>query len=118
MSENLKCCLQKLVFVTKADPKLQKKLLKNLACNKNDLVKYFKAVQEIVANLFEGNIKLSNLQKRKLSKHLKLIKNIKNKPKNLTHTSRLLVQSGGFLSAVIPPLLMTLAPYLIEKITK
>lgn len=60
------------------------------------------AVSEIIDNLLRGNIPLSDKQRRRLKRHKTKLRNIASKRVSVKQKKRLLNQSGGFLSAIIP----------------
>ena len=63
------------------------------------------AICECCVNLIRGNIKLSTVQKRSLSKHKHKLRTLSNRQTPLKVRKRILNQRGGF----ILPLLMKLA---------
>jgi hypothetical protein len=78
--------------------KLQKSILKEMS--KNDV--YFKALYEIVRNIYLKNIKLKQSDKLKLKKNAKVLNNILSNPKSKRKRSLLVNQSGGFLPFILP----------------
>lgn len=82
-----------------ANPKLRKVILQN-ADNKS-----IHAIAEIIINLMQGNVPVSKNQKQKLKKHKKILRAIEHtfmkKPINASRGRRLIVQTGGFLPAII-----------------
>lgn len=96
MSERLRSCLTDLEFVSKLKPKTRKIVLKELAAIKKD---YYLALKEIAKNTVKRNIDIS---KTKLSKRAKqnILSLAHNKSKK--QRKRLLVQSGGWISWIVP----------------
>ena len=85
-----------------ANPKLRLAIISN--CDK-DIVH---SISECALNLLRGNVKLSDCQKRKLSKYKVKLRSVVGKRVPLSRKKELIVQRGGFLvpllSAVLPAL--------------
>lgn len=78
--------------------KIRETLLKNAL--KND--DFCDAMVELCTNLIKGNINLPEENKTRIKRHRSLIAEIALKPKSKSKRKELIVQSGGFLPAVIP----------------
>lgn len=97
-----------LKILSLSDKKLQNQIIDK--SNKDQIY----CLCEIVLNLLKGNINLSNQELKKLGKYKnsfrKLIRksNIRQKKK--------VIQSGGFLSVLIPSIISALSPILSELI--
>ena len=63
-----------------------------------------KAICDCVENVISGNIPLDSKAKKKLAKYKNLLRILKSK-KGWTLKKKKLVQSGGFLTALLGPLL-------------
>lgn len=98
MSKNLKSCFEKLKFISSIkNTSLQKKLLAQVSDNC-----MYQALHEIAVNTIKGKVNLNSNQKRNLRKHKKHIKALSRKTKDYKKKKRLIIQSGGFLSLIIP----------------
>lgn len=86
----------------KASPSHRSKLLKK-HCNRD----FVCCITECVKNLLKGNIPLSELQKKKLSAKKKVLRQIALKKTPLRKKQKL-IQSGGFLGALLGPLVSIL----------
>lgn len=94
MSERLRECIHDLAFVAKLKPKTRKIVLKELKDKK-----YYYALKEIARNTIKKNVDISKVKLNKKDK--KNIINIAcNKAKS--KRKRLIVQSGGWISWIIP----------------
>ena len=90
-----------------ADPKLRKAMIQNA---QPDIIH---ALVELIVNTVKGNVPLTPIQKRKLSKHKRILRRIcmhclkGKKIINGRHkdTRKLVVQSGGILPLFLLPLL-------------
>jgi len=83
-------------------------------CN-NELIKCF---CDICFNICKGNCKLSSVQRKKLVRYKKFVRNLANKKKSLKSKRRQLVQEGGFLSALIGPAITVAASLLGNLLQK
>ena len=103
MSENFKKCVNHLVFIKGLPPKTRKTALSKLACN----ICYYKSIKEIAKNIVKQNIKVKNL--KPIKTHWKNIVDIsgvrKLKKRNKTTRKNLVIQSGGWIWAVLPAVL-------------
>ena len=98
MSARLKRNFDLLKVLNKASPKQRQAILDT---SKNDLIQ---CIAEIIQNLLQGNVKLSTVQKSKLKKYKSVLRTIANKKTKIADKKKLLlVQKGGFLSALLAP---------------
>ena len=67
---------------------------------------------ECAVNILKGNVPLSLSQKRKLSQSKKHLRSLADKTVSIPKKKKLLVQKGGFLPALIGPILGALASFL------
>ena len=86
-----------LKVLQKASPKQRKALLEN---SSGDLIL---CIAEVVQNILLGNVKLSKAQKSKLQKYKSVLRTVASKKTKTTNKKKLLVQKGGFLSALLAP---------------
>ena len=80
----------RIIILKKADPKL------------------ILAICEAIHNLLEGNVPLDTKQKNLLFKDKKILRKLVEKH-TLVYKKKILVQRGGFLPALLPAVLSTLA---------
>ena len=106
MSARLKRNFNLLEVLTKAPFKQQKVILAN---GTDDLIL---CLAEIVQNLLKGNVKISQMQRRKLQKYKFLLRNIANKQTDIVTKKKLLTQKGGLLSALLQPAIGLIASLL------
>ena len=97
-----------LKWLSRAKPKEQKSVIRGLD---NDALQ---AIHECCVNVLKGNVPLSRNQKQRLSRHKKVIRQLGGRTRLSTSTKRRLVQSGGFLGALIPPILGVLGSLLFK----
>ena len=86
----------------KANPKLRSRLVKK-HCNKD----FVCCITECVRKLLKGNVPLSPVQKKKLSSKKKALRQIALKKISLKKKQKL-IQSGGFLGALLGPIVSVL----------
>ena len=86
----------------KASPAQRHKLLKG-HCNDD----FVCCITECVKNLLKGNVPLNPAQKKKLSSKKKVLRQIVLK-KTTKSKKRKLIQSGGFLGALLGPIVSVL----------
>ena len=99
MASRVKKHLDSLKILRKAKPKFRKNFL--LGAD-NDLIK---CLCECSLNVLNGNIKLSKNQKKSLRKHRKNIRTLAAKKVGLKRKRKILIQKGGFLPALLAPVL-------------
>lgn len=105
MASRLKKYLAKLKLLKQASAKVRKNILKN--CNKNLLC----CICECAKNVLKGNVPLTKPQKSKLRRFKKKLRNLVSK-KTRAAVKKKLVQSGGFLGALLTPVLSFLGSLL------
>ena len=91
--------LEELKVLKKAKPKIRKQILAQ--CNR-DLVR---CIGDCCYNVVKGNIKLSQKQKKRLKRHKNPVRLLASKKVSLKKKKDLLVQKGGFLPALLAPIL-------------
>jgi hypothetical protein len=84
-----------------AKPALRKQILNK--CNKE----FVKCLCECAHNVLKGNVPLTPAQKQKLSRHKKNLRQLALKKTAVTKKKKIL-QSGGFLGALLTPILSLL----------
>lgn len=93
--------------------KLRKALLE--LANRNQI----EAILECVENVNNGNVRVPPHKVKSLRRHSNLVHKLKRPHTSLTEKKRLLSQKGGgFLAALLPLALSTLAPYVVDPILK
>ena len=112
MSARLKRNLDLLRVLRKSTPPQRKAILKNYG---KDLIL---CICEIIDNLLQGTVRLSPAQKKTLSKHKSILRQLANKKRAVTEKKKILVQKGGFLPAVLAPVLSVAATLLGEVLRK
>ena len=103
MSSCIKKHIDEIKVLRKAKPKLRKAILSEAD---KDLVL---ALCEIVINVLNGNVKLSDSERSKLIRYKKALRDLANKKNSVKAKRDILVQRGGFLAALLPPALGLLA---------
>lgn len=99
MAKRVKKHLDTLRVLKTAKPKLRQSVL---ASADNDLIH---CLCECAHNVLNGNVKLSPGQKKILGKHKKPIRDLASKKTALKKKRRILVQKGGFLPALLAPII-------------
>lgn len=113
MSDNLKKQFHKLELVTAMKTPAARKILLTEFSKDNC---FCKAVREIVKNTLKRNIKLPEKDKRKLSRHKKLILSLAKKRKNRKRTQKLIQQTGtGIFLPIVLPLVASVISDLFRK---
>lgn len=103
MSQRLKKYAHQLRELHSASPKVQKKLLSKI--NKdNDFVK---CLCECAKNIIKGNVNLTDKQREKIRRRKKSFRKLSVKKTSLREKRRI-VQSGGFLGALLGPIISVL----------
>ncbi len=112
MSARLKSQLPLLKVIQGASPKLRKTLLENL--NKETL----RCLCDCCHNILSGNIPLNPSQRKQLFRHRSTLRKLGTKGLSLRSKKRILVQKGGFVSALLTPLLGVAATLLAAWIQR
>jgi len=101
MSQRVRKQVSRLEQLRKASPSLRKRLIHN--CDKELL----SCICECSKNLLKGNVPLTLLQKKKLSRHKHKLRELAKKSVAIKKKKKIL-QSGGFLGALLTPVLSLL----------
>ena len=72
-------------------------------------------IGECALNVLKGNVSLKSSQKKKLKRHKKHIRTLADKKIPHSKRKRLLVQKGGFLGALLAPILGSIGGLLFSK---
>ena len=102
MSQRLKKYAPYLCILHRSLPKVRKALLK-----KNCSPEFLRCLSECAKNVLNGNVRLTPIQKKQLSKQKKLLRKIVLK-KTPLKTKRRIAQTGGFLGALLSPIVKIL----------
>jgi hypothetical protein len=115
MSQNLRNCIRELELVSKLkDGRTRRTVLSQLAKKKC----IYLALREIALNIVKKNIKLPSKQLRTFLKHEKLIKALARGKGGVHLKKRAVMQSGGFISTILPlllPILSSIAAPLLSN---
>lgn len=98
MTHRLKTHAKTLEFLTKCDKHTARSIIKGA---KPDLLC---CISDICHNVLRGRVKLSPLEKQRLSKYKRHIRKIADK-KTTSKSKRTLIQKGGFLATILAPLI-------------
>lgn len=90
-----------LAFLSKTQPKTAHSIIKTAD---KDLIK---CLCECAHNILKGNVHLSSIQKTKLKRHKQRLRALENKQTKIKK-KRTILQSGGFLPAILAPLIGTI----------
>ena len=99
MSERLERHIGFLKNVKKAKPAARKQLVARASGDQ------IKCIADCCHNILTSNIPLSPGQKKKLQRHANIIRLVARKKVSLKNKKRALQQQGGFLPALIAPIL-------------
>lgn len=111
MSNLLRKQMPLIQAICKSNPTTKRKLLSTLSDNKD----FYSAVSEICLNICKGNVKLSSKIKNQLKPYKSCIINFAGKTKCVQKRKKLIKQSGGFLSIVLPIIASVLTDILLKK---
>ncbi len=109
--ENLKEHIDILKILQNPNNKYSKIILKNAD------VKLVNTLCEIIYNVLETNINISDTDKKELVKHKKVLLKLLKKS-GLKNKRKILSQKGGFLQFVLPAVITGLASIISASITK
>jgi hypothetical protein len=112
MASRLKNHLEELKVLQKAKPNLRKNILK---AADNSLIQ---CLCECSHNILNGNIKLTSGQKKTLKKHRSNIRLLARREGGVRKKRDLLVQSGGFLPALLVPVLSVAASIISSLVAR
>ncbi len=110
MAGRLKKHIHELQVLKKAKPKLRKSLLENA---ENSLIQ---CICECCYNILNGNIELTPAEKKKLRTSCSTIRYLGSNKGSLKNKREILVQKGGFLPALIAPIIGLAASIIPEII--
>jgi hypothetical protein len=103
MSHNVRNHSDYLKVLAHCNAKQRKVLLENVS------PKLLKCLCECCLNVLNGNVKLTSDQKRHLSRHKKVLRTLVDRKTPVKRKRQILVQKGGFLPALLGPIISTLA---------
>jgi hypothetical protein len=109
MTARIKENFFKLKLLNDATPKMRKKILKD--CKRNLLC----CICECALNVLKGNVPLKKSQKSKLARFKERLRKLASK-KTRAKIKKRIVQSGGFIGALLTPVLSFLGTLLSSKI--
>ena len=109
MSSRLLKNLENLKLIKEASPNVRKHILKE--CKKNILC----CICECALNILKGNVPLKKSQKSKLGRFKHKLRKLASK-KTHSKVKRRIIQSGGFIGALLTPVLSFLGTLLSNKI--
>jgi len=109
MSARLMKNFAELKLLKEASPGMRKKIMKN--CKKTLMC----CLCECALNVLKGNVPLKKAQKSKLSRFKQKLRKLSSK-KTRQNIKRRIVQSGGFIGALLTPVLSFLGTLLSNKI--
>ena len=112
MTRRLRANLDELKVLKKAKPKLRKSILRTA---ENDLIT---CLSECSHNVLNGNIQLTKKDKRALRKHRKVLRQLAKRKVPTAKRRNILVQKGGFLPALLAPILTVATTLLTSLISK
>ena len=112
MSARLKKQLNYLKILRKSNPKTRSAILQN--ADKELIL----CICECVENTLNGNVKVNPAQQKQLKKYTTVLRQIRAKGGNLKTKKKLLVQKGGFLPALLAPILASLASTVLGGLLK
>jgi hypothetical protein len=101
-----------LSLLASANPSLRKAIIK--ACDKD----FICCICECIKNVTEANVPIPHDSLKQLKRHRRILDKIVDKRTHLPVKKRLIVQHGGFLSILLPPLLGVIGSLVGETISK
>jgi hypothetical protein len=111
---------QQMLFSLIGDPKINKKLKKNLMESLD--TKNIDLICEFVLNVFNKNVPMCNDSYKSLKPQAKYCRKLLNKKLNLKEKKKILIkkgiQTGGFLQFIIPAVISALGGIVSSLITK
>lgn len=110
MSARVKRNLSMLRWLSKANPKARKVVLRSAD---RDLVD---CLCECALNILNGNVPLTQAQKRRLSKYKLVLRRMASGKRSSLKAKRRLIQTGGFIAGILPVVLKALTPLLLKSI--
>ena len=113
MAERLKRNLCFIESLKKAKPKQRKAILETAD---RDLIQ---CLVECIFNVLNGNVKINNSELGQLKKHAKILRQLVNNNRDgIKKKKDILIQKGGFLPALLTPILGIAAGLLADLITR
>lgn len=91
-----------------APPKLRRMILEN------GNLQLIKAIVECIENVLKGNITLEEASFKKLKKHKSALRAVSKSPNKLSQKKKVIIQKGGFLPALLLPVITVLAEKLLR----
>ncbi len=108
MSDRVKKYIPRLKLLSKASPHMRKAILAN--CDKGTM----QCICECAKNVLKGNVPINREQMQKLRRHKKSLRELVRKKTSLQKKRRI-VQTGGFIGAIIAPVLSALGSVLFNR---
>ena len=108
MSHHVKNNAHLLKVLAECSPKLRKSILAKAS------VGLMSSLCECSLNVLKGNVKLNARQKKKLSRHKRKLRTLADHKVPIRRKKQLVVQQGGFVGALLGPVLSTLAGLLFK----
>ena len=96
-----------LKVLLKANPELRSALLKHADKNLVQLI------CECVLNVLKGNVKLSDIEKKKLAKHKLFFRKVVQKTKSWKRKRKIIQKGGNFLIPLLAPIIASLLSKLL-----
>lgn len=112
MSSRLKKHLELLKLIKKAKPEHRKILIKTA---EQSLIL---CLCECIDNILRGNVKLGPKKKKELAKYTIVLRKIANRETSKEAKRKLLIQQGGFLPALLAPIIGLAGGLIGELVTK
>ena len=100
-----------LLRVLQKAPKAQRDAI--IRSSSDDLVL---AICEIIVNVLNGTVRLTPAQRKKLTIYKKILRSVADRKLKSSTKKRLLIQKGGFLPAILTPVLAVVASLIGETI--
>ena len=108
MSRHVKSNAHLLKVLAECSPELRKSILQSAS---NSLLT---SLCECCLNVLNGNVRLTSHQKRKLVRHKHKLRTLADRKIARKRKKQLLIQQGGFIGALLGPVLSTLAGLLFK----
>ena len=108
MSRHVKSNAHLLKVLSECSPELRKSILQSAS---NSLLT---SLCECCLNVLNGNVRLTSHQKRKLVRHKHKLRTLADRKVARKRKKQMLIQQGGFIGALLGPVLSTLAGLLFK----
>ena len=102
MSQRLKKYAPYIKLLGKASPKVRSSMIKN-----NCSPEFIRCICECVKNLIKGNVPLTPQQKQQIGRRKRVLRKLVLKKSSLK-SKRKIIQTGGFLGAILAPIIKVL----------